>query len=469
MPSFLRMRQTTRNGVLTPRVTVPIDMGKKKGARKKGTQKLATSALDSEDESNYEKWNTADTDFHKDEIDKYLEGKEILSLNNGSDYASCSEKEDSDNEEVLRLDTLETDQEEYSSNEEEETSDGEKEEESGPSDKAWGSKKNTFYNTDYIDDEGEASSDESVAEEEQREALSLQRRMIESLHDDDFVINDLSAVSQLSLNQTDTPSIVPKDITKLSDDEQLAFIEENWPEFIELTNDLSIKVESFGEMLKYFRSSQKKKFDKLSPKARQLISTLDQLYHLYKLNIIFYLTLRANQASVVDHPVMSRIIELQHMLEQVESLIAIDQLKNTEAVSVDPPCNGILKQKDDPLPKNQKRPAAEDPIEFYERIKKAKKEKRVPFGSDLPQVSKEPEVTEANGKRAITYQIASNKGLNARKKKELRNPRVKHRRKFEKAVTKHRHVVRPVEKELYRYGGEKGGIRLNLARSVKIK
>ncbi|XP_003387620.1 PREDICTED: something about silencing protein 10-like [Amphimedon queenslandica] len=443
-------------------------MGKKKGARKKGTQKAPASTLDSEDESRYEKWNTADVDFHKDEIDQYLEGKEILPLNNGSDYASCSEKEDSDDEEVLGLETLETDQEESSSNEEEEEDgDGEKEE-FGPSDKAWGSKKNTFYNTDYIDDEGEASSDESVAEEEQREALSLQRRMIESLHDDDFVISDLPAVSQLSLNQTNTSTIVPKDLTKLSDDEQLAFIEENWPEFIELTNDLSIKEESFGEMLKYFKNSQKEKFDKLSPKAK-LISMLDQLYHLYKLNIVFYLTLQANQASVVDHPVMSRIMELQHMLEQVESSIAIDQLKNTEAVSVAPPRSGILKQKDDLVPKNQKRPAPEDPIEFYERIKKAKKEKRVSFGSDLPQVSKEPEVIEANGKRAITYQIASNKGLNARKKKELRNPRVKHRRKFEKAVTKHRHVVRPVEKELYRYGGEKGGIRLSLARSVKIK
>lgn len=445
-------------------------MGKRKGLRKKGSQKAApASTLDSEEESQYEKWNTADVDFHKDEIDKYLEGKEILSLNNGSDYASCSGKEDSDDEEVLGLETLETDQEESSSNEEEEEGgDGEKEE-FGPSDKAWGSKKNTFYNTDYIDDEGEASSDESVAEEEQREALSLQRRMIESLHDDDFVISDLPAVSQLSLNQTKSSTVVPKDLMKLSDDEQLAFIEENWPEFTELTNDLSIKEESFGEMLKYFNNSQKENLDKLSPKAQQLISTLDQLYHLYKLNIVFYLTLRANQASVVGHPVMSRIMELQHMLDQVESSIAIDQLKNTEAVSVIPSCSVILKQKDDLVPKYQKRPATEDPIEFYERIKKAKKEKRVSFGSDLPQVTKEPDVIEASGKRAITYQIASNKGLNARKKKELRNPRVKHRRKFEKAVTKHRHVVRPVEKELYRYGGEKGGIRLSLARSVKIK
>ena len=36
-------------------------------------------------------------------------------------------------------------------------------------------------------------------------------------------------------------------------------------------------------------------------------------------------------------------------------------------------------------------------------------------------------------RRAITYQMSKNKGLQPKRKKEQRNPRVKHRKKFEKA------------------------------------
>lgn len=40
---------------------------------------------------------------------------------------------------------------------------------------------------------------------------------------------------------------------------------------------------------------------------------------------------------------------------------------------------------------------------------------------------------ENEGKRPITYEIAKNKGLTPHRKKELRNPRVKHRMKYRKA------------------------------------
>lgn len=45
------------------------------------------------------------------------------------------------------------------------------------------------------------------------------------------------------------------------------------------------------------------------------------------------------------------------------------------------------------------------------------------------------------GKRAITYQIAKNKGLTPHRKKEQRNPRVKHRNKFRKAKIRRKGAV----------------------------
>ncbi|KAI9836149.1 MAG: hypothetical protein M1838_005127 [Thelocarpon superellum] len=81
----------------------------------------------------------------------------------------------------------------------------------------------------------------------------------------------------------------------------------------------------------------------------------------------------------------------------------------------------------------------------------------------------EEETTEG-GKRAIGYQIAKNKGLAPKRKKEVRNPRVKKRLKFEEKKKKLGSV-----RQLYRggegrggYGGEATGIKTGLVKSVRL-
>eukprot|EP00127_Corallochytrium_limacisporum_P000858 Clim_evm1s28 gene=Clim_evmTU1s28 len=74
----------------------------------------------------------------------------------------------------------------------------------------------------------------------------------------------------------------------------------------------------------------------------------------------------------------------------------------------------------------------------------------------------------ADGKREISYQMEKNKGLTPSRKKELKNPRVKHRRKFEKAKVRRKSQVKSVRGEKQRYSGEASGIRTNIARSVKF-
>jgi len=81
----------------------------------------------------------------------------------------------------------------------------------------------------------------------------------------------------------------------------------------------------------------------------------------------------------------------------------------------------------------------------------------------------ETEGGEAGGKRAIGYKISKNKGLTPFRKKEVRNPRVKKRMKYE-AAKKKLGSVRAVYKGGLKgaYAGEATGIKGGLVRSVKL-
>ena len=76
----------------------------------------------------------------------------------------------------------------------------------------------------------------------------------------------------------------------------------------------------------------------------------------------------------------------------------------------------------------------------------------------------------ADGKRAIGWVLEKNKGLAPKRKKDVRNPRVKKRKKYEEKKKKLA-SIRPVYKggeERGGYGGEKTGIKTGLVKSVKL-
>lgn len=72
-------------------------------------------------------------------------------------------------------------------------------------------------------------------------------------------------------------------------------------------------------------------------------------------------------------------------------------------------------------------------------------------------------------KRAASYEIMKNRGLTPHRKKANRNPRVKKREAFAKAVVARKGQVREVQSgSATHYGGELTGIKANLSRSRKI-
>lgn len=436
-----------------------------------------------------EEWDVHEEGFHRDEIDDWQEMRGRLLLDT-AEPASFSE--DDSEEEVLRLDLSESDGERESGDAAEDDDDEMEEDAEGPSDKAWGHRKNDFYSTDY--DEGGYSSDVSEAEEEEKEALSLQRRMTEGLSAEDFALDYLSTVMPVPVGGDEgaEPQKVPE-ISTMSEQERLVHIQEQWPEFLELYQDLKEKAEYIDEIIEPLKKMAGCGI--LSQDGLQCVSILSTLYSLFCLNAMFYLTLRASGVPVENHPVVARIVQLRELLGTVRNLVNEDDIADAITAAIE------LSKKPSPVDnckdlkrKNQKETSRqrktkkrkleakeaskvddeEDPLEYYNRIKretkqrKETKQRRVTFKED----TKEGEVQEGEdgrGKRPITYQISKNKGLTPKRKKEQRNPRVKHRNKYVKALSKHRHAVRPVEKEMSRYGGELSGIKSRLSRSVRIK
>ena len=75
---------------------------------------------------------------------------------------------------------------------------------------------------------------------------------------------------------------------------------------------------------------------------------------------------------------------------------------------------------------------------------------------------------EEEERRSISYQMSKNKGLTPKRSKLQRNPRVKHRVKFQKAKVRRKGQVREVRTEVKKYGGEMSGINARVKKGVKL-
>lgn len=88
--------------------------------------------------------------------------------------------------------------------------------------------------------------------------------------------------------------------------------------------------------------------------------------------------------------------------------------------------------------------------------------------SDDEEVEGELVPEDGRQRRPISMAIRKNRGLTPYKKKEYRNPRVKHKLKYKKAMTKRRRLVKEATSEFYRYSGESTGIKTSTVRSIKL-
>ena len=114
----------------------------------------------------------------------------------------------------------------------------------------------------------------------------------------------------------------------------------------------------------------------------------------------------------------------------------------------------------------------EDP--YYAAVRtaqeQAKQDKAAKYA--FPERAYAPQEMVSEGdKRGAGYQITKNRGLVPHRNKDKKNPRVKHRLKYEKAKTKERTSFYGKQARADNggaYGGEATGIKSNIARSRKL-
>jgi U3 small nucleolar RNA-associated protein 3 len=112
----------------------------------------------------------------------------------------------------------------------------------------------------------------------------------------------------------------------------------------------------------------------------------------------------------------------------------------------------------------------DDDNEFYSMIKKKSKDKKDLKKKIYSVAPKFPTFAgEIEGERSISKQILKNRGLVAHKAKINRNPRVKKREQYRKALIRRKGAIREIRTdEAHKYGGEETGIKSRLSRSRKL-
>lgn len=144
---------------------------------------------------------------------------------------------------------------------------------------------------------------------------------------------------------------------------------------------------------------------------------------------------KSYKESIDSHPIVKRLAQYRHMMlklksEQEDVYDYVKKLINSSKLESE--LNLIkLKLK---KPKSNK---------IINRSKSNKSESKmdVDLVNDESNDNVNQESDLLTEKRAVTYKIAKNKGLTFKKRAELRNPRVKHRNKYRKALIRRKGAV----------------------------
>ncbi|XP_076993172.1 something about silencing protein 10 [Tamandua tetradactyla] len=439
-----------------------------------------------------------DSSYYQDKVDDFHEARFRAALTKGwSEVESGDEENGDEEEEVLGLDIAEDDDEDGASMEDEEDSDGDDGDDGGSSVQSeteisvdpslsWGQRKKLYYDTDYGPKSRGRQTQQEVEEEEreeEEEAQLIQRRLAQALQEDDFGVSWVEAFAKPAPRIDEAETRVVKDLAKVSVKEKLKMLRKESPELLELIDDLKVKLTELKDELEPLLQLAEQGI--IPPgKGSQYLRTKYNLYLNYCSNISFYLILKARRVPAHGHPVIERLVTYRNLINE---LSVVDQKLSSEIRYLLTLDGDAGKKELNPKGKPTKaKPKSVSQASYvstatelsddsdFDEAKALKYYKEVEDREKLKRKKEENSTEEQaledqNAKRAITYQIAKNRGLTPRRKKIDRNPRVKHREKFRRAKIRRRGQVREVRREEQRYSGELSGIRAGVKKSIKLK
>lgn len=370
-----------------------------------------------------------------------------------------------------------------------------------PDARAWGKKRRDFYSTDFVDQDYSSynAREEELADQEEIEARSIQQRLAKQLDEADFSL-DVFAVKPTTKGKIDrrdkSDIYLKRDLSTLSQRQNEQLFKKESPEFDGLVHDskqrMAESVDVLEPTLTYFRENGISTHPLVD-----FVSNLNQLILNYCTNVSFYLVLKAKRIPIKNHPILKRLVEIRQLLLQLEDkytllvkpqlvqllthiregkefTISIAAERETAVTTpthkkfrfIESMESGAVAEESSDAVENAEA-SEEDDIDFQQTLKLAQSDSDEEKADE--KIENGDEEDEESQRREITYQIAKNKGLTPFRKKELRNPRVKHRNKFRKALIRRKGAVRTVRKEIKRYDGEKFGIKASVKKGIKIK
>lgn len=386
-----------------------------------------------------------------------------------------------DQDSPLQKYEIQAQKEEMASDIEDENAD---EEDGLPDATAWGSQKKDYYDTDYVDtnkrkfDHG--LDDEAKAEEE--EALDIQKRLMKEMDNVDLGLNnelledDEEEENDDELDEEEEKeSKVQVNVEGLSEREKNQLLSRLHPELVPLLDDLRMCSESNAkiEPLITFANTRKGQ-NLLDHPAYHAMKLLYRVRRRYMANLAVYLALKGEGEDIRKHAISSRLLSYKRLVKEAEEAVKKHKLDKCSLDLASRLSKGKEEEEEEAVEEEEKElqvaPGSLSHTRLVQELHLDRQlSQRVESQKNLLAVASASTSTSQGDRRNITYEMAKNKGLTAQKKKELRNPRVKHRMKYDKAKKRRKGQVREPRKELSKYSGEATGIKSGLVRSIKFK